>query len=238
MTDFQSLVVASLVSNGEYCRKVIPHLRREYFEEPHLRSVFDSVCSLVAKYNQTPIDLRILELEYATESRATPPDVRAQALAFITRDVAEGKPVATSDLKWLVDSTESWCKDRAVHLAVMEAISILDTEKNPKDPRQQQTVSKDAIPSILSKALAVSFDTSIGHDYIADAANRFDFYHLKEDRIPFDLSKFNDITKGGVSKQTLNCILAGCVHPSTRIKVRLRSSSSEDNSSRLQHKQP
>ena len=107
----------------------------------------------------------------------------------------------TSDEQWLLDTTEKWCQDRAIHNAIMESISIIDGK--------HQTMTKDALPDLLTKALAVTFDPSVGHDYIEDVEARHAFYHLDEERIPFDLDYFNKITKGGLPNKTLNICLAG-----------------------------
>ena len=119
-----------------------------------------------------------------------------------------------TDLNWLLDTTEKWCRDRAIYLALMESIHIADG--NAKDK------NRDAIPSILSDALAVSFDNNIGHDYLGNYEERYEFYHRQEDKIEFDLEYFNKITKGGLPNKTLNIALAGCVHPETKVKIRFR----------------
>ena len=98
--------------------------------------------------------------------------------------------------EWLLNSTEKWCQDRAIYLAIMESINVIDGKN--------QSLTKNAVPEILSDALAVSFDTNVGHDYIDNSDDRFDFYHRVEDRLPFDLENFNDITKGGIPNKTLN----------------------------------
>ena len=116
--------------------------------------------------------------------------------------------------EWLLDQTEKFCQDRAIYNAIMQSIQIMD-DKTGK-------MTKGAIPQLLSDALAVSFDTSIGHDFIEDADARFEFYHRKEERIPFDIELLNKITRGGLPRKTLNILLAGCVHPDTEVKVRIR----------------
>ena len=131
-------------------------------------------------------------------------------IAETIRNIDVAEPV---ELEWLVDSTEKWCKDRAVYLAIMESISIIDGKSGES--------GEGMIPDILSKALSVTFDTNVGHDYLENADGRFDFYHKKEDKIAFDLDMFNVITGGGIPRKTLNIILAGCVHPETPIRVRI-----------------
>ena len=114
----------------------------------------------------------------------------------------------------MLDTTEKWCRDRAIYLALMESIHIADGNNEKRN--------RDAIPSILSDALAVSFDNNIGHDYLQNYEERYDFYHRKEDKIEFDLEYFNKITKGGLPNKTLNIALAGCVHPETKVRIRFR----------------
>ena len=116
--------------------------------------------------------------------------------------------------QWLIDTTEKWCRDRAIYLALMESIKIADGQDEKK--------SRDSIPAILQEALAIGFDSHIGHDYLKDYLERYESYHRKEDKIPFDLEYFNKITKGGLPNKTLNIALAGCVHPETKVKIRFR----------------
>lgn len=124
------------------------------------------------------------------------------------------KELPSGEEKWIVDQTEKFCQEKAVYNAIMESIQILDN----KDPNR----TKGSIPSILSDALSVSFDSRIGHDYIDMYSDRYDFYHRTEKRIPFDLEFLNKITNGGLPQKTLNIVLAGCVHPDTKVKVRIR----------------
>ena len=119
-----------------------------------------------------------------------------------------------TNLDWLVEKTEKFCQEKAVYNGIMKSIQILDN----KDPK----LTKDSIPQVLSDALAVSFDTNIGHNFLDDAEARYEFYHRKELRLPFNLEYFNTITKGGLPKKTLSVCLAGCVHPDTKIRVRMR----------------
>jgi hypothetical protein len=115
-----------------------------------------------------------------------------------------------ADKQWLIDTTEKWCKDRAIYLALMESIKIADGQDEKK--------SRDSIPTILQEALAIGFDSHIGHDYLKDYEERYESYHRKEDKIPFDLEYFNKITKGGIPNKTLNIALAGCVHPGKSLR--------------------
>lgn len=120
-----------------------------------------------------------------------------------------------SEQQWLIDKTEKFCQEKAIYNAVLESIGILDVNS-------KSTKDKGAIPKILSDALAVSFDSHVGHDYLADSDARYEFYHRTEKKIPFDLDFMNKITKGGIPAKTLNVFLAGCVHPDTKVKVRFR----------------
>lgn len=207
MSNLQTVILQNLIRDEKYCRKTIPHLKSEYFEGAH-RNVYELLLDFIIKYNKVP-NQTALSIEFSNSAYSTRTD--RQETSELIRSVEE--EAEKVDQEWLLDKTEKWCKDRAVYLAIMESINIIDGKHKDKN--------EGAIPELLTKALSVSFDTNVGHDYIVNADTRFDFYHLKEDRFPFDLSKFNDITKGGVPKKTLNVILAGCVHPSTKIKVRL-----------------
>lgn len=191
----QTTILRNLINNDEFTRKVIPFIRKEYFESDH-RLIFDQVISFVDKYNKLPTP-EALEIELSSL------DVN-DALLVDASTVLNGIR-ATKDNEvntdWLVDETERWCQDRAIHLAIMESINIIEGK--------HKLLKKDALPKLLSDALGVTFDSSVGHDYINDAEKRFDFYHMIEDRIPFDLEYFNSITKGGLPRKTLNIALAG-----------------------------
>lgn len=175
-------------------RKVVPFLKKPYFEGvPKL--IFGEIIAYVSKYNKLPsrdaLTLQIEESDNINESNYNE-TVDLIPNLFEKRD---------NDSQWLLDTTEKWCQDRAVYLAIMESISIIDGK--------HQTLTKNSLPDILQKALGVSFDTSVGHDYVDNAEERFDFYHKQEERIPFDLDYFNSITKGGLPNKTLNIALAG-----------------------------
>ena len=192
----EQLIISNLVYNEEYGRKVIPFLKEEYFPDYTYKTVYNLINDYVKNYNAFPtiealaIDLTNKEgLNEETFKRCK------DALSGIKK---EDKP---SELQWLIDQTEKFCQEKAVYNAIMASIQILD-DKSGK-------TSKGAIPQILSDALGVSFDTHIGHDFIEDAESRFEFYHTKEVRIPFDLSYLNKITQGGLPKKTLNIALAG-----------------------------
>ena len=191
----QTTILRNLINNDDFTRKVIPFIRKDYFESDH-RLIFDQVISFVDKYNKLPTP-EALEIELSSL------DVN-DALLVDASTVLNGIRATKDnevDTEWLVDETERWCQDRAIHLAIMESINIIEGKHN--------SLKKDALPKLLSDALGVTFDSSVGHDYINDAEKRFDFYHMVEDRIPFDLEYFNSITKGGLPRKTLNIALAG-----------------------------
>jgi hypothetical protein len=207
MEKVEFLILRNLLHNEEYIRKVIPFLKSEYFEDTNQRIVFEEILSFVQEYNQ-PATKEVLCIE--VEKRQ---DINDTSFKEIIHLISSLEDVST-EFSWLVDTTEKWCRDRAIYLALMESIHIADGKDEKKN--------RDSIPSILSDALAVSFDTHIGHDYLQDYEERYEFYHRKEDKIEFDLEYFNKITKGGIPNKTLNIALAGCVHPETKVKIRFR----------------
>ncbi len=186
-------VLSHLLNNEEYCRRVIPYLQKEYFEGSH-KVVFDLIVSFVATHNKLPTG-RVLDIEL--QKVAAPEDVLNQSSILIN----EINTKTDLDTDYLIRETEKWCKDRAVYLAIMDSIGIIDGKDKER--------TEGAIPEILSNALGVSFDQAIGHDYIDDSDSRFDFYNKTEERIPWDLDYFNKITKGGIPNKTLNVCLAG-----------------------------
>ena len=193
MEQLQTHILSHLLNNEEYCRRVIPFVKKEYFEGSH-KTVFDLIVSFVSQHNKLPTG-KVLELELRKINAHE--DVLNQASVLIT-EIANKSDV---DTEYLIQESEKWCKERAVYNAIMESIQIIDG----KDTKR----SEGAIPEILSDALGTSFDQEIGHDYIDNSEDRFDFYNTKEDRIPFDLDYFNKITKGGLPNKTLNIALAG-----------------------------
>jgi replicative DNA helicase len=194
MDKVEILVLRNLLYNEEYLRKVVPFIKPDYFEDPHQKIVFEEISSFVQEYNQ-PATKEVLCIE--SEKRT---DINDTSFKEVTKLISYLEDVPT-DYDWLLDTTEKWCRDRAIYLALMESIALADGKDEKKD--------RDAIPSILSNALAVSFDTHIGHDYLNDYEERYESYHRKEDKIPFDLEYFNKITKGGLPNKTLNIALAG-----------------------------
>jgi replicative DNA helicase len=193
MQEIETIILKSLTNNEVFLRKALPHIKKEYFEKQH-QAVYDIFLKFVTKYNKLPTPA-ILEIEFK-ESEYTNRPIANDTLALI-RELNNDNDV---ELDWLIESTEKWCKDRAVYLALMESISIVDGNTDK---------AEGAIPDILTKALSVTFDTNVGHDYFENVEERYDFYHLKEDKIPFNIELLNTITKGGVPRKSLNIILAG-----------------------------
>jgi hypothetical protein len=207
MDKVEFLILRNLLYNEEYIRKIIPFLKSEYFEDTNQKIVFEEILSFVQEYNQ-PATKEVLCIE--VEKRK---DINDTSFNEIIQLISSLDDVPT-EFDWLVNTTEKWCRDRAIYLALMESIHIADGKDEKKN--------RDSIPSILSDALAVSFDNHIGHDYLQDYEERYNSYHKKEDKIEFDLEYFNRITKGGLPNKTLNIALAGCVHPETKVKIRFR----------------
>ena len=194
METVETTILKNLIHNDEYSRKVLPFISKEYFEDYNEKVVFEEISNFIVKYNNLPTkETLIIESENRTDITD---DSAHQIKEFI--GLLESTP---SDQQWLLDTTEKWCKDRAIYLALVESISIADGNHDKK--------TQDAIPSILSDALAVSFDNQVGHDYLQDYEERYEFYHKEEEKIPFDLEFFNKITKGGLPNKTLNIALAG-----------------------------
>ena len=190
----ENTILASLFFKEEYTRKVLPFIKEEYFGNRVEQLLFGEVFKFIEKYNNLPTkDAILIELN----SRR---DINEEELQHL-KDYVVAVEDSEADEQWLLETTEKFCKDRAVHNAVLSGIKILDNKDKKQTP--------EAIPHILSEALAVSFDKSVGHDYIEDAEARFKFYHTKEKRYQFDLDYMNRITKGGVPSKTLNIALAG-----------------------------
>ena len=186
--------LSNLVFNEEYCRKVLPFIKPDYFDVKEERVLFEEITNFVDKYKKIPTKI---SLEIEVETRKDLTQDQHTKIVEIIQTLDDTKV----DMEWLVDTTEKFCKDKAIYNAIVEGISIIDG----KDKNREA----DAIPSILTDALAVCFDNAVGHDYLDDSEKRFDFYHRVEERIPFDLDFFNKITKGGLPSKTLNIALAG-----------------------------
>jgi replicative DNA helicase len=192
----EQTILKHLIFDEEYTRKVLPFLKDEYFKDRNEQLIFNEINEFLAKYNTNPTyESLVIQLN---EKNITEEEYKntLEVLSEINQNKDD-----TSKMDWLIDKTEKFCQDQAIYNGVVESISILDGKNKTHD--------KGAIPDILSKALSVSFDNSIGHDYIEDYEGRYDFYHRVEEKIPFDLEYFNKITKGGLPKKSISIILAG-----------------------------
>tara|TARA_R100000808_G_C2155495_1_gene168238 strand:- start:10843 stop:12192 length:1350 start_codon:yes stop_codon:yes gene_type:complete len=182
------------VSDEDFCRKTVPFIKEEYFHDNIERILFKKISEFFSAYNNIPTK-EALVIELDNDSTITDEEYQTagKILGSFTSDI--------DDQEWLLDKTESFCKDKAIYNAIMESISIIDGKSQDKSTHE--------LPTILSDALAVSFDSHIGHDFLDDYEDRYEFYHRTEERIPFDLEYFNRITKGGLPRKSLNIILAG-----------------------------
>ena len=190
----EKTALSNLISNENYARKVIPFIKGDYFDVREERIVFEEILKFVDKYNKIPTKTS-LGIEVENRKDLTETDHKKIVELIQTLDASD------VDFDWLVDTTEKFCKDKAIYNAIVDGIKIIDGKDEKRNP--------DAIPEILTEALGVSFDNSVGHDYLGDSDNRFDFYHKIEEKIPFDLEFFNKVTKGGLPPKTLNIALAG-----------------------------
>jgi len=187
--------LSQLLTNEEYARKVMPHIKLAYFSDKIERTIFEEIQKFVDRYNALPTK-ETLEIEIDTRRDLNEDDIRR-----VLKVVKELSVDENVNADWLIETTEKFCKDKAVYNAIVEGISIIDGKDKTRDA--------DAIPNILTDALAVGFDNRVGHDYLEDFAERYEFYHTIEEKIPFDLEFFNKITKGGLPPKTLNIALAG-----------------------------
>jgi len=187
-------ILTNLIYNEDFLRKVLPFIEPDYFDSRIERVVFEEIANFIAKYDKMPTK-EILGIEIKDRTDLTQQEYSE------TVEVSNSLENEEINQQWLLDATEKWCKDRAIYLALMESIRIADGGDEKKN--------RDAIPAILQDALAVCFDNNVGHDYLEDYEERYDFYHQTEEKIPFDLEFFNKITKGGLPNKTLNIALAG-----------------------------
>ena len=194
MNSLEFTILNNLVTNDQFRRQAFPYLKKEYFEEEHNKLLFDLISNFIDKYGKCPTKESLaIDLQNVTSLTDQQFKISLEAIDKVNDEKL--------DQTWLVDSTEEWCRNRAIYLSLLESIQIADGKDDKKD--------KGAIPSILSDAIAVSFDNRIGHDYFSNYKERFEFYNKVEEKIPFDLTMFNKITKGGLSNKTLNVALAG-----------------------------
>ena len=190
----EQLILVNLLNNEDYTRRVIPFLKKEYFQDMKQSILFEKIHQFIEKYNGLPTkETLLLEIEKDNS-------IGDQLYSELNEQVNDLK-YEKKDSQWLIDNTENFCQDKAIYNAIMDSIKIIDGQKLEGN--------KNSIPNILSDALAVSFDNNIGHDFLNDAAGRYEFYNRTEERIPFDIDLLNDITKGGLPNKTLNVLLAG-----------------------------
>lgn len=194
MGNLETTILRNLLHNDQFMRKAIPFIKSEYFDTEH-KYLFNQIVKFVGKYNKLP-NREALEIEIGNDEKLSTDLGNVVAELIVELDQKENP-----DEQWLLDSTEKWCQDRAIYLAIMESIQIIDGKS--------KQYTSGAIPDLLKSALGVCFDTNVGHDYLGDVDGRYEFYHKDEARLPFDLEFFNKITKGGVPDKTLNVILAG-----------------------------
>jgi len=193
----ETTILKNLIYNEDYLRKVLPFVKPEYFQDKTERTIFNEISSFTTTYNSTPT---IEAIGIAVKERNSFSDDEVEKLHSYLKEIESNKETSTQ-VQWLVDKTEKFCQEKAIYNAVLGSISILDGKDKTND--------KGQIPKILSDALAISFDATVGHDYLENSDERYEFYHKTEERIPFDLEFFNKITKGGLPKKTLNIALAG-----------------------------
>ena len=194
--DMEKMILRNFFTQEDYMRKVIPFMELSYFESGLNKNLFRLFATYVAKYNSIPSQ-EAFKIHICNDNNWSDEDL-TNAVELLPKLFEKD---TETDPNWLISNTETWCQDRALFNAVMESISILDGK--------HKELSKNALPDILSKALAVTFDNNIGHDYLTSADKRYDFYHRVEERIPFDIDYLNKITNNGLPKKTLNILLAG-----------------------------
>ena len=193
----ETIILKTLIFDDNYLRKVIPFIKLEYFSDRTEQTLFNEITSFTTTYNSAPT---IEALSIAVREKNSLTDDEVEKCETYLKEIEANKQTR-SEIQWLIDKTEKFCQEKAIYNAVLGSISILDGKDTKSD--------KGQIPKILSDALAISFDNSVGHDYLENSDERYEFYHRKEERIPFDLDYFNKITKGGLPKKTLNIALAG-----------------------------
>ena len=193
--NLETLILRNLIHDDNYTSTVIPHLKPHYFDVPH-RIIFKEIVNFVAQYEKLPNSEALsIELQKNTDIPQASVGEVFSIVGTLNDDIKD------TNKDWLIAQTEKWCQDRSIYLAIMESIEIIDGKHD--------TLQKNALPELLSDALSVSFDTNIGHDYIVNSDERYDFYHREEEHLPFDLEMFNKITKGGLVNKSLNIALAG-----------------------------
>lgn len=201
------LILKGLLHDEEYCRKVLPFLKEEYFELPSEKKVFDVIKTFITDHNNLPT-LEAVSIVLNGQK------ITSEMYNLVQDTLKEITSYEKPDLDWFLDRTEKFCKEKSIINAFRVGIEIIDGREKTKSP--------GVLPDLMKDALSVSFNTSIGHSYTEDFDQRYSYYHTKEEQLPFDLECLNKITNGGVPKKTLNLCIAGCVHPDTKVKIRYR----------------
>jgi replicative DNA helicase len=192
----EQLILRHLLNDEDYARRILPYLKPDYFSDRVERAVYEQIDLFINKFNTVPTkEALVIELDQKTNLSDSEFTECGEYISSLSVE-------QTEDPDWLINTTEKFCQEKAVYNAIMESISILDDSKDQKQ-------DKGAIPELLSNALSVSFDPNIGHDFVEDAEERFEFYHRKEERVPFDLEYMNKITQGGLPRKSLNILMAG-----------------------------
>ena len=205
----ETTIFKNLIHNHAFMTKAFPFLKDEYFSQPDDKAVFGHIASYINNYGSSPT-VEALALSLNADTGMT--ETAYSGALEIAEQIRDYDSNTSTD--WALDSAEKFCKDRAIYNAIARGIKIIDGQDKDYRP--------EALPSLLSEALAVCFDTDVGHDFFANAHDRYSYYHSELTRIPFDLEELNRITDGGIPKKTLTCLLAGCVHPETKVKIRVR----------------
>lgn len=212
--NIEKTILKNLIKNDAYIRKVLPFIKEEYFVSENDRVLFAEIKKFFLEYKTLPThDALIIEIDSIRNLRDEQIKSIKETIKEISNDVGD------TNIDWLSDSTEKFCQEKAIYQAMMQSIDIMNNKNS--------SMTKGAIPQLLSDALGVSFDPKVGHSYTEDFEKRFEYYHRKQEKIPFDLEFFNKITGSGLPKKTLNVVLAGCVHPETEVKIRYRRKTKE-----------
>lgn len=202
----EKAILSNLLFNEEYCRKVFPYIKEEYFDETSLKKIFATFSEYVEKYKSSP---SIEALKISMDNRK---DLNEASYKEVVTVVDSLTVDDKTNQEWLVTETEKFCQDKDLYNSIRRAILILDGGDKEHD--------KGAIPKLLSDSLGISFDNSVGHDFLEDFDDRYEYYHRKEERLAFDIDIMNKITKGGLPRKSMTVLLATCVHPDTKIKIR------------------
>jgi len=205
----EKVILKNLIKNDDYVRKVLPFIDEEYFSNSHERIMFSHVRDYFNQYNNTP-SKEALGIIISNDKKINEKDF--ESIKETLTEINDDNEQTNTD--FLIHTTEKFCKDKAIYNAIIKSVNIIEGK--------DQKLDTGVLPKLLSDALAVSFDNHIGHDYIDNYQERYEFYHRKENKVPFGLDYFNRITSGGVSEKTLTVILAGCVHPDTKVKIRFK----------------